>query len=210
MPKDKATKERRKYCRCTPTCTLKTTRTIRLRHYRKAKIPFADAPLSVTGTESGDEGPKPTIIDRDVRDPSPADKEMDDGYLGSGSECEDDQMDGLGRAVNSQDELDEEYEEPSMDIAEEFAKGTTPEDGNLEGKDSEFDEWKEFDEEAEVGWFDNLSESDRLSELDEMLESDDLAADADEAEGWQNRPSLFRIQMTRALRRLSFRKRIFN
>jgi hypothetical protein len=203
MPKDKTTKERRKYCHCTPICTSKTTRTIRLRHYRKAKIPFEEAPPSVTGTESGDEGPKPTVIDHDVRDPSPADKEMDDGYLGTGSKYEDDQMDGLGQeAVNSQDELEQEYEEPRVDIAEEFAEGTTLEDGNLEEEDSEFDEWKEFDEEAEAGWFDNLSESDRLSELDD--------ADAYEAEGWQNRLYFFGIQMTRAIRRVFFRKRIFN
>jgi hypothetical protein len=97
-----------------------------------------------------------------------------------------------------------------VDVAEEFAEGTMLEDGNLEGEDSEFDEWKEFDEEAEAGWFDNLSESDRLSELDDMLESDDLAADAYEAEGWQNRLSFFRIQMTQAIRRFYFRKRIFN
>jgi hypothetical protein len=108
MPKDKTIKERRKYCHCTPTCTLKTTRKIRLRHYQKAKIHYEVAPPSVTGTESGDEGPTPTFIDHDVRDPSPADKEMYDGYLGSGSEYEDDQMEGLGQeAVNSQDELDQ-------------------------------------------------------------------------------------------------------
>lgn len=213
MPKDKAAKERRKYCHCTPTCTSKTTRTIRLRHYRKAKIPFEEASPSVTGTESGDEGPIPTITDHGVRDPSPEDnlKEMDDGYLGSGSEYEDDQMDDLGQeAVNSDDELDQEYEEPKVDIAEEFVEGTTVEHGNSERDDSECDEWKEFDEEAEAGWFDNLSESDRLSELDDMLESDDLAADADEAEGWQNRLSFFRIQMTQATRIFFFRKRIFN
>ena len=192
MPKNKTTKERRKYCHCTPTCTSKTTRTIRLRHYRKAKIPFEEAPPSVTGTESGDEGPIPTVINHDVRNLSPADKEMDDGYPGSGSEYEDDQMDGLGQeAVNSQDELEQEYEAPRVDIAEEFAEGTMLEDGNLEGEDSEFDEWKEFDEEAEAGWSDNLSESDRLSELDDMLESDDLAADFYEAEGWQNRLYFF-------------------
>ena len=122
---------------------------------------------------------------------------MDGGYSGSGSEFEDDKMDGFGEEeINSQDELEQKYEESRMDIAEESAEGATPGDGNSEGEDSEFDEWKKFDEEAEAGWFDNLSESDRLSELDDMLESDDLAADAYEAEGWQNHLSFSRIQMT--------------
>ena len=41
-----------------------------------------------------------------------------------------------------------------MDIAEEFVEGTILEDGNLEGEDSESDEWKELDEETETpGWF---------------------------------------------------------
>ena len=118
---------------------------------------------------------------------------MDDGYPGSGSEFKDDQMDGLGEErINSQDELEQEYEESRMDIAEESAEGTTLGDGNSEGEeDSEFDEWKKFDKEAEVGWGDDLSESDKLSELDDMLDSDDLAEDASEAEGWGNRRSFF-------------------
>ena len=189
--KDKARKERRKYCHCTPTCTLKTTRKIRLRHYQKAKIPFYKAPPSVTATETDDEGPTPTVIDI-VHNWPAGDKQMDDGYPGSGSKFEDDQMDGLGEeGINSQDELEQEYEESRMDIAEESAEGTTPGDGNSEGEDSEFDEWKKFDEEAEVGWGDDLSESDKLSELDDMLDSDDLAADASEAEGWGNHRSFF-------------------
>ena len=109
---------------------------------------------------------------------------------------------GLAAAVMAQ--------EPKVDIAEEFVEGTTVECSNSERDDSECDEWKEFDEEVEAGCFDNLSESDRLSELDDMLESDDLAADAYEAEGWQNRLSFFRIQMTQATRIFFFRKRIFN
>ena len=118
--------------------------------------------------------------------------DSDDGYPGSGSEFEDDQMDGLGEEeINSQDELEQEYEESRMDIAEESAEGAWPGDGNSEGEDSEFDEWKKFDEEAEAGWGDDLSESDKLSELDDMLDSDDLAADASEAEGWENRLSFF-------------------
>ena len=121
-------------------------------------------------------------------------KEKDDGYLGSGSECEDDLM-------------DHKYEESRVDIAEESAtEGTTLGDGNSEGED---DKWKEFDEEAEVGLFDNLSESDRLSKLDDMLESDDLAEDAYEAEGWQDCLYFFKIQMTWAIR-FFFRKNFFN
>ena len=125
-------------------------------------------------------------------------------------------MDDLGLAVNSQHELDQEYEEPRVDIAKESAtEGAMAGDGNSEGEDDKWkefdkqvevgysegedDEWKEFDEEAEAGWFDNLSESDRLSELDDMLELDDLAEDAYKAEGWQNHLSFFRIQMTRAI-----------
>ena len=160
-------------------------------------------------TETDEKGPTPTVIDI-VHNWPAGDKQMDGGYSGSGSEFEDDKMDGFREEeINSQDELEQEYKELRMDIAKESAEGATPGDGNSEGEDSEFDEWKRFDEEAEAGWFDNLSESDRLSKLDDMLESDNLAADAYEAEGWQNCLSFFRIQMTRAIR-FFFRKRIFN
>jgi len=199
--KRKAANERRKYCHCTPTCTSKVNRKTRLQHYRRANIPFNRAPRSVTATKSDEEGPEEKI-------PLPSvvchgsERNIDDGYLGSGSEYEGDQMDSLEQEeVNNSDELGQEYNELRMNIDEEFVGGTEMEDSNseredLNDQDSEFDEWKEFDEEAEADLLENLSDSDRLSELDLMLDSDDLGADAHEAEGWANRLYSFRIQRT--------------
>ena len=116
-----------------------------------------------------------------------------DGYLGSSSEYEDDAP--RQDQVDNWEENELDHEEIGIDIDEE---GTGQGDFALErdeldldDRDSEFDEWKEFDEAAESGFLEDLSDSDMLSELDEMLESDDLAMDRDEAEGWANRQYSF-------------------
>ena len=215
--KARATHDRRKYCHCTATCTSKINRKNRLRHYRKAGILVDEAPPSVTATESSqedlnEEQPLPTAIS----DHSGGDKELDDGYLASDGEVEDDQMDGLGEeVVNNSDQLDQEYDELRMDV-DEGSDGETglgdgdSERGDLDDESLEFDEWKEFDKEAEARSLENLSDSDRLSELDLMLDSDDLAADTHKAEGWTNRMYSFMIQIIQEIKEFSNRKGIFN
>jgi hypothetical protein len=181
-------------------------RTTRLRHYRKANIPLDGAPPSVTATESSEEDPEEEVpFPAGISRHSGGHKVRDDGYLGSESEGDDCQMDGLGEVV-SEDELGQDYDSELRINAEKKIVGDTDmEDSNLQEEDlhdggSEFDEWKEFDEDAEAGLLEHLSDSDRLSEFDRMLDSDDLAADAYEAEGWANRLYFFRIQITQVIK----------
>jgi hypothetical protein len=216
MMKSKKDKEHPRYCRCTVTCTSKIKRTTRLRHYRKANIPFNEAPPSITATESSNSDDDHIAITNTKCSQFQGDEQQNNGYLGSGSECGLDNGDpteedgDVGETVlETHREL--EHEAFGMDVDEDFPDSgledtnSEPEDMNNEA--SEFDEWKEFDEEAETGLRDFLSDSDRLSELDEMME-DDLAADADEAEGWANRQSFLDL-ITEGLKNI-FRKGIFN
>ena len=213
VKKHKAAKERRKYCRCTESCTSKINRQNRLRHYRKANISLNDAPPSVTATESSEESSDeekslPTTVINLSRD-SP-EQMHSDGYLGLSSEYEDDAP-GQDK-VDKWEENEPDYEEIGMDIDEE---GTGQGDfeserDELDDRGSEFDEWKEFDEAAEAGFLEDLSDSDMLSELDEMLELDDLAMDGDEAEGWANRQYSFYDLYDCTIKQFLIREAILN